>query len=240
MKAFTIIWDFDGTILPLAPFDSEQSLLIHRMSQTEDPLGWFKKGYARAVIYADRREWFRKTFKKSYIRLLRGTPSSDLEAVCRQLADKISPADRQTLRKLKGAGHEMMVLSCGTADLSERILSFAGLVDCFCLIEGNRFQVAEGRIAGMHLRLADPDDKLKLAKRLNLSPRQTIVVGDGYTDLPLLKWSSMPILLDRTGRKKKEFGSHNFYFIRSVPEIMNFVKQLQTIVQRQDQCIKKT
>jgi hypothetical protein len=27
----------------------------------------------------------------------------------------------------------------------------------------------------MHLRLADPDDKLKLAKRLNLSPRQTIV-----------------------------------------------------------------
>ena len=227
MKSFTIIWDFDGTILPLAPFDSEQSLLIHRICQTENPFGWFKKKYARAVIYADRREWFRKTFKKSYIRLLRGTPSSALDAVCRQLADKISPADRQTLRKLKGDGHEMMVLSCGTADLSERILSFSGLIDCFCLIEGNRFQVTGGRIAGMHLRLAGPDDKLKLAKRLNLSPRQTIVVGDGYTDLPLLKWSSMPIMMDRTGR--------NFYFIASVPEMTHLVKQLQTIVQRQDE-----
>ena len=233
MKPFTIIWDFDGTILPLAPFDSEQSLLIHRMSQTQKPFGWFKKGYARAVIYADRREWFRKTFKKNYIRLLRGTPSSALDAVCRQLADKISPADRQTLRKLKGDGHEMMVLSCGTADLSERILRFAELIDCFGLIEGNRFEVSEGRISGMHLQLADPEDKLELAKRLNLSPRQTIVVGDGYTDLPLLKWSSIPVMVDRTGRKKKDFAAHHFYFIRAVPEIMNIVKQLQNGAQRQ-------
>jgi phosphoserine phosphatase len=234
MKRFTIIWDFDGTILPLDPFDSEQSLLIHRMSQPEKPFGWLKKGYARAVIYADRRQWFRQTFKKSYIRLLRGTASSSLDAVCSRLAEKISPADRQAMRKLKGAGHDMMVLSCGTADLSERILRFADLIDCFRLIEGNRFQVAEGRIEGMHLRLADPDDKLKLAKRLNLSPRQTIVVGDGYTDLPLLKWSSIPVMMDRTGRKKKEFASHNFYFINSVPEIMNIVKQLQNNTQRQN------
>ncbi len=232
MKRFTIIWDFDGTILPLQPFDSEQSLLIHRMSQPENPFGWLKKGYCRVVIYADRREWFRKTFKKSYIRLLRGTPSSALDEVCRRLAEKISTADRQILRKLKGDGHDMMVISCGTADLSERILRFAELIDCFRLIEGNRFQVAEGRIAGMHLRLADPDDKLKLAKRLNLSPRQTIVVGDGYTDLPLLKWSSIPVIMDRTGRKKKEFASHNFYFIPSVPEIMNIVTQLQNSTQR--------
>ena len=235
MKAFKIIWDFDGTILPLAPFDSEQTLLIHRMSQTQKPFGRFKKGYARGVIFADRRQWFRKTFKKNYIRLLRGTPVSALDAVCRQLADKISSADRQILRKLKSDGHEMMLLSCGTADLSERILRFAELIDCFCLIEGNRFQVAQERIAGMHLRLAEPEDKLKLVKQLNLSPQQTIVVGDGYTDLPLLKWSSIPVMIDRTGKKKKEFASHNFYFITSVPEIMHIVKQLQNSAQKQAQ-----
>lgn len=234
MKAFTIIWDFDGTILPLAPFDSEQSLLIHRMSQTEKPFGRFKRGYARAVIYADRREWFRKTFKKSYIRLLRGMPASALDSVCRQLAEKISPRDRQTLRKLRDDGHKMMVLSCGTADLSERILGFAELIDCFCLIEGNRFQMAQSRIAGMHLQLAEPEDKLKMAQRLNLSPRQTIVVGDGYTDLPLLKWSSIPVIMDRTGSKKKEFASRNFYFITSVPEIIHIVQHLQNSAQRQD------
>jgi phosphoserine phosphatase len=227
MQPFTIIWDFDGTLLPLEPFDSEQSLLLHRMSRAENPLGWFKKGYARAIIYADRREWFRKTFKTSYIRLLRGTPSSAFDEVCRCLAEKISAADRQTLRQLKTDGHDMMVLSCGTADLSERILGFAGLIDCFSQIEGNRFQIDEDRIAGMHLRLADPDDKLKLAKKLNLSGRQTIVVGDGYTDLPLLRWSAIPVIIDRAGRKKKEFASQNFYFIKSVPEIMNIIKQLR-------------
>ena len=35
---------------------------------------------------------------------------------------------------------DMIVLSCGTVDLSERILRFAGIEDCFGLIEGNRFQ----------------------------------------------------------------------------------------------------
>lgn len=230
-----MIWDFDGTILPLAPFDSEQSLLIYRISQTQNPFGWFKKQYAKAVIYADRREWLRRTFKRSYVRLLKGTPSSALDAVCRQLAQKISPADRQTLRELKSAGHDMLVLSCGTADLSERILRFAELIDCFCLIEANRFQIVEDRIAGMHLQLAEPEDKLKLAKKLNLSPRQTIVVGDGYTDLPLLKWSAIPVMMDRTGRKEKEFASHDFYFIRSVPEMMNIVKQLQDSSGREDE-----
>lgn len=235
MKPFTVIWDFDGTILPLAPFDSEQSLLLHRMSQRENPFGRFKKGYARAVIYADRRQWFRKTFKKNYIRFLRGTPSSALDAVCRQLADKISPADRRILRKLKGDGHEMMVISCGTADLSERILRFAGLVDCFALIEGNRFKVVEGQIDGMHLGLADPEDKLELVRRLNLSPQQTIVVGDGYTDLPLLKWSAIPVMINRSGRKKKELASHNFYFIKSIPEIMDVIEQRQNRSGRQDE-----
>jgi phosphoserine phosphatase len=225
MQPFRIIWDFDGTILPLEPFDSEQSLLLHRMSQAENPFGWFKKGYARAIIYADRREWFRKTFKTSYIRLLRGTPSSALDAVCRRLAAKISTADRQTLRQLKANGHDMMVISCGTADLSERILRFAGLIDCFSLIGGNRFQFDEGRIAGMQLHLADPDDKLELTKRLNLSGRQTIVVGDGYTDLPLLKWSSVPVIMDRDGRKKKRFTSPKFYFISSIPQIMNIIEE---------------
>jgi phosphoserine phosphatase len=49
-------------------------------------------------------------------------------------------------------------------------------------------------------------------------------VGDGYTDLPLLKWSSIPVVVDRTGKENKEFVSHNFYFIPSVPGIMDIVK----------------
>lgn len=227
MKKFTIVWDFDGTILPLEPFDSEQSLLIHGMNQMEKPFGWLKKGYARVIIYADRREWFRKTFKRSYIHLLKGLPVSVLDEVCRRLAEKITKADRQALRSLKHDGHTMLLLSCGTVDLSERILTFAEIRDCFRLIEGNRFEFDENRIKGMDLRLPDPMDKLQMMHTLSLSPDRTIVVGDGYTDLPLLNWSSMPILIDSSGKKEKQFSAHNFYFITAIPQLKNIIKKFQ-------------
>jgi len=224
MEKYTIIWDFDGTILPMAPFDSEQSLLAYRMSQAENFFSWFKKGYTQAIIYADRREWFRKTFKKAYVRLLKGTPASTLDEVCQDLAEKISPADRNVFWTLKEDGYDMIVLSCGTADLSERVLKFAGLKDCFRLIEGNRFRFIANQIAGINFQIPDPDDKLEFAKNLKLSPERAIVVGDGYTDLPLLNWSSIPVMIDRTGKKRKRFTSHNFYFISCIPEIMNIIE----------------
>jgi phosphoserine phosphatase len=228
-RTITIIWDFDGTILPLAPFDSEQSLLLYRMNLREEPFGLLKKAYAKAIIYADRRERLRKTFKKSYIRFLKRTPSRVLDEVCRNLAEKISTADRKVFLKLKAAGYDMMVLSCGTADLSERVLKFAGLFDCFGRIEGNRFRFDADRIAGMRLRLPNPKDKLTMIKKLNLSPDQIMVVGDGYTDLPLLNWASIPVIIDRSGKKKKQFTSHNFYFISSIPEIMNIIEENEQI-----------
>jgi len=40
--------------------------------------------------------------------------------------------------------------------------------------------------------------------------------------------------MDRTGRKKKEFASHDFYFIKSVPEIIDIIQTLQNSAQRQD------
>jgi phosphoserine phosphatase len=225
MEKPTIIWDFDGTILPLAPFDSEQSLLRYRMNQPEEPFGLLKKAYVKTIIYADRRERLRKTFKKSYIRFLKGTPSKVLDEVCRDLAEKISTAARKVFWKLENDGYDMMVLSCGTADLSERVLTFAGLLDCFSRIEGNRFQFDADRIVGMQLRLPNPEDKLTMIKKLNLSPDRTMVVGDGYTDLPLLNWASIPVIIDRSGQKKKRFTSHDFYFISSIPEIMNIIEE---------------
>jgi phosphoserine phosphatase len=119
----------------------------------------------------------------------------------------------------------MMVLSCGTADLSERVLRFAGILNCFSLVEGNRFQFDEDLINGMELRLPDPRDKLHMMQKLNLSPVDTMVVGDGYTDFPLLDWSALPVLIDRSGKKKKYFSDRNFYFISSIPELMNIIQK---------------
>ena len=64
MKRYTIIWDFDGTILPPKPYDSEQLLLIHKLDQSREGIPFFMHVIGRAIIYADMKERFRRTFKK--------------------------------------------------------------------------------------------------------------------------------------------------------------------------------
>jgi phosphoserine phosphatase len=225
MKPFTIVWDFDGTILPLKPFDSEQTLLLYSSSQMKGTFALLKKIYARLLIYADRGEWFRKKFKTAYAELITGTTASVLDKVCFQLAGTISADDRRLYRELKSDGHEMLVVSCGTFDLIERVLTFAGIRELFSFIAGNRLRFAQDRIQGMDLDVPDPEDKLRILNQLNLRPKRTVVVGDGYTDLPILDWSDIPILIDRTGMKRKRYCMKPYYFISSISEITNIIKE---------------
>jgi len=225
MKNYTIIWDFDGTILPPDPYDSEQSLLIHRINQSGEGVSLFKRVVARTIIYADMKEWLRKSFKKLYIRFLIGTPIESLDYVAELLAEKISELDRQTLLRLKEDGHDMMVLSCGTADLSERVLKITGLDNCFSIVEGNRFQIENDRITGMDFHIPNPEDKLKLITARGIWPENSIVIGDGYTDRPLLDWAGIPVVIDRTGKKKAQYAKKNYHAISSIPEIVEMIEK---------------
>ena len=63
MRQHTIIWDFDGTILPTEPYDSEQSLLIHKLSEQKKEISLLKRWVVQAIIYADMKEWIGKYFK---------------------------------------------------------------------------------------------------------------------------------------------------------------------------------
>jgi len=225
MKKYTIIWDFDGTLFPREPYDSEQSLLIHRLIQSKDSISLFKRVLVRAIIYADMKERLRKTFKKLYIWFLKGTKTEALDLVASLLAKKISEADRQTLLRLKKDGHNMMVISCGTADLSERILRIAGVDNCFSMIEGNRFQIHNDQIIGMNSHIPNPENKLKLIISQGIRPEESIAIGDGYTDFPLLDWAGVPVLIDRTGEKKDRYTKTNYHYISSIPEIVEMIEK---------------
>jgi phosphoserine phosphatase len=225
MKRYTIIWDFDGTILPREPYDSEQSLLIHKLIQSKEDIPLFKRILVRAIIYADMKERLRKTFKKLYLHFLMGTQIEVLDHVAGLLAEKISEADRQTLLRLKQDGHNMMIISCGTIDLSERILKVAGLENCFSIIKGNRFQIENDQITGMDFHVPNPEDKLKLINAQDICPEKSIVIGDGYTDRPLLNWAGIPVLIDRTGKKKIQYAKKGYHVIFSIPEIVEMIKK---------------
>jgi len=225
MRQHTIIWDFDGTILPTEPYDSEQSLLIHKLNEQKKEISLLKRWVAQAIIYADMKEWIGKYFKKYYIWVLKGTHTDTLDEVAKHLAEKISEKDRQIFFRLKEYGHYMMIISCGTLDLSERILKVAGVYKCFELIEGNRFQIENNKIVGMDMFVPAPEDKLKLISAQGVFPEQSVVVGDGYTDLPLLDRAGLPVMIDRTGEKKDKFANKGYSFISSICEIMELIEK---------------
>jgi phosphoserine phosphatase len=226
MRTDTIIWDFDGTLLPLAPYDSEQTLVLHKLDETVPRPPCIVRAIARFLICTDRRQMLRKTFKRFYIRLMIGTPTAVMDQIGRRLSGRIPVEDRRTIARLKSENYRMMVLSCGTADLSERTLTNAGLGDCFETIAGNRFKISQGLINGMTLHVPNPVDKVAWLTKNGISPDETIAVGDGYTDIPLLDWAKISVLVDRTGKKQKKYAHKNYHFVQSLSEILNIVEKL--------------
>jgi phosphoserine phosphatase len=220
METDTIIWDFDGTLLSPNPYDSEQTLMLYKLNEAAQRPPCFVRALARFLISADRQQMFRKTFKRFYIRLMSGTQIAAVDQIGRRLSGSISTEDRQTILRLKSENYRMLVLSCGTADLSERTLQNAGLEDCFENIVGNRFKISNGLIDGMALHVPNPVDKVKWVKKMGLSPANAIAVGDGYTDIPLLDWADIAVLVDRTGKKRRKYQHKDFRFISSISEIL--------------------
>ena len=221
MKTTTIIWDFDGTLLPLSPYDSEQTMVLYKLNETDPKPPFIVRAMARFLIGADRRQMLRKTFKRIYIRMMTGTPAAAIDQVGRRLSDRIPAQDRQTLIRLRAEKYRMLVLSCGTADLSERTLTHAGLRGCFESIAGNRFKIRRGLINGMTLHIPNPVDKVKWLMRQGICAAEAVAVGDGYTDLPLLDWAKIAVLVDRSGKKKKKYKDKNYRFISSTSEILD-------------------
>lgn len=222
MDTRTIIWDFDGTLLPLDPYDSEQSLLRFQMGQAPGAFPLHRTLAARAIIYADRKEWLPGIrFKRPYVWLLKGTPIDALDTVARRLARKIPKPDRLAVRRLARKGYDMRIISCGTADLSRRVLDFAGLTDCFGSIMANEFQMENDRITGMEFTVLAPADKVSCLKAADIDPRTCVAVGDGYTDIPLLDHVGMPVMIDRTGAKRNLIREKRYHGITAVPELLN-------------------
>jgi phosphoserine phosphatase len=224
MSRYNIIWDFDGTLLPNDPYDSEQSLMMYKLYEAGEKIPVFTHALARLLIYADQKEYLRKVFKRFYIRFMTGTSVAIFDPVGLRLAAKIPQADRRALRQLANQGHRMIVLSCGTANLSENTLQKAGLGDCFEIFAGNRFESENGKISAMTLHIPNPEDKVKFLAAQKFEPGRCMAVGDGYTDMPMLDWAGIPVLIDRSGRKQMKYANKNYHFVRSLPEILGIVE----------------
>ena len=130
------------------------------------------------------------------------------------------------LQTLKGRGHRLLVASCGTADLSERILAACGVLSCFERVLSNRFVFRDGLVAGLRLEVPTGTRKRELVESLGVDPAVAVTVGDGATDLPLWEWSGVPVVVDRGGARHARFGRGSYRVVASTAGVLEIVTGL--------------
>jgi len=135
------------------------------------------------------------SFKKALrarVRLLSGLPTSALATVWRRTT--LTPGARELVRTLKAHRCKIVVLSGGFDYFLSRIRKQLGLFEGYA----NRLGVSNGRLTGEVIGdIIDGKKKLALmtaiAKREGVSFAETIAMGDGANDLPMIQRAGLGI-----------------------------------------------
>ncbi|MDO9075110.1 MAG: phosphoserine phosphatase SerB [Rubrivivax sp.] len=129
--------------------------------------------------------------------LLRDVPLSALEAVyTRHL--QLNPGVETFVRACQAAGLKTLLISGGFTYFSERVRARLGLD----FARANQLDVVDGRLTGTLVprpwgEVVDGAEKrrvlLEVAELMGITPAQTIAVGDGANDLPMMAAAGLSI-----------------------------------------------
>jgi phosphoserine phosphatase len=120
------------------------------------------------------------------VALLAGLPVALFEEVYRERV-RLMPGARTLVRTMRARGAITALVSGGFSPLVDRVRDAIG----FDLAQANRLESAGGRLTGRVLEpVRGPWSKLALLRRLararGIAPVETLAVGDGANDLPML------------------------------------------------------
>jgi phosphoserine phosphatase len=119
------------------------------------------------------------------VALLAGIEGRVLEEVATRI--RLAPGARELVATMRAAGAVTVLVSGGFGIFAEHVAAELG----FERVVANRLDIAAGRVAGtVQPPIVTGETKrqtlLAVAAELRLSPDQTIAVGDGANDLPML------------------------------------------------------
>ena len=137
------------------------------------------------------------TSLRQRLALLKGVPLSALEDVCTQRL-QLNPGVEVFVRACQAAGLKTLLVSGGFTFFSERVsarlkLDFA---------RANELEIAQGQLTGRLVQqpwgeVVDGAEKkrvlLEVAEQLGITAAQTIAVGDGANDLPMMGAAGLSI-----------------------------------------------
>lgn len=175
-------------------FDMDSTLIsIECIDEIADAVG--KKAEVAAITEAAMRGEI-TDFKDSLRRrvaLLKGVPAEALQEVYDQRL-KINPGAPELINAAKAAGLQTLLVSGGFTFFADRVKARLGMHEAY----SNTLEIEGGLLTGQVLGdIVDGEAKkqhlLALCARIGCDPKQSIAVGDGANDLPMMGVSGLSV-----------------------------------------------
>ena len=130
---------------------------------------------------------------RARVALLEGLPVEVFDQVFRERV-RLMPGARTLVRTMRSWGARAALVSGGFVPFVERVRHAIG----FDLAQANRLETLDGRLTGRLLGpVRSPNSKLALLRQLTrvfrLRPEETLAVGDGANDLPMLRAAGLGV-----------------------------------------------
>jgi len=182
----------------LIAFDMDSTLInIECIDEIADAVG--KKAEVAAITEATMRGEI-KDFKESLRRrvaLLEGVPVSALQQVYDERL-RLNPGATELVAACKAAGLKVLLVSGGFTFFADRVKERLGID----FARSNLLDAADGKLTGRVVTqswgdICDGAEKrrtlLEVASLLGIAPQQTIAVGDGANDLPMMAEAGLSV-----------------------------------------------
>jgi phosphoserine phosphatase len=175
-------------------FDMDSTLIsIECIDEIADAVG--KKAEVAAITEAAMRGEI-TDFKESLRRrvaLLKGVPAEALEEVYLQRL-KINPGAPELMQAAKAAGLRTLLVSGGFTYFADRVRERLGMHEAY----SNTLEIEGGVLTGQVLGdIVDGEAKkqhlIALCARIGCDTKQSIAVGDGANDLPMMGVSGLSV-----------------------------------------------
>lgn len=196
-KKHLVAFDFDGTLYPLVPYDSEQRLVLSNAKGR----GHLNRLRAKRMVQKDSEgRMDLGEFNRRYYDLLGGCTPDLVQEVAEDLFALVDPAQFALMEALAKKA-DLVILSCGTENIIHSFLTLHKIEHLFVQVSGKELHFTNSVKPDISVTIGSPQEKREVFVDLKSKYDLSIAVGDGPTDIPMLEEANLGLIIDWSGEK---------------------------------------